>query len=508
MTGRRGASFLLVLVAVLAACTLGDDPRGPDAPGERPDATGEQSPADTGPALADAAFWVGPPEIVMGPSRYVDSLFNGIKVGDTVRGYVGNTHTMLLEGSSVADVEPTGDLAIEAGSEPTLWDDCGAWLKAVERDQENPRLLRGWYHAEWKCDYPNKETDKSVAYAESRDGGRTFTKPGYPDNQVLSSPTGSVEGHHTGRGEPSIVRRGGYYYLYYRNVLPDLRTVTSVARAPVSSGGVPGSWHSYTVDEYGRARWTQDARGGRAAALETALTASSASLHLPSGEVVLTRQHPASGGIVLQASTDGVHFTALPEPIVPFLPSQIRVDWSEVDDGQIFGYTSIVAENGSRYWSDEFYLFHLYVFPGDTLHGERYLVRRRVSVTDVEEDDAPRSMVALTRYVGDGDRFDTSAPVKRLYDARPAAGYLLGTPQPGRQALFECTAANGDRFLAASCGESGERGRLAGYAFLSEQPGTVPLHRCAERADGYASVDGECEGGRELSVLGYVFPAP
>ena len=507
MRGRRGTVLAasVALLAVASACTGGgDEPDAPSMPSSRPAGPA----ADTGLELADAAFQVGPPELVMGPSKYIDSLFNAIKVGNTVRGYVGNTHTLLLEGTSAADVAPTGDRAIEAGTGPTLWDDCGAWLEGVARDERNPRLLRAWYHAEWQCDYPANQTHKSIAYAESRDGGRTFTKPGYPDNQVVTSPTGAVDGHHTGRGGPSIIRRGSYYYMYFLNVLPDLRTVTSVARAPVSSGGVPGSWHTYTVDDYGRGRWTQDARGGQAARLDTALTAASASIHEPSGEVVLVRQSTTTGGIVLQVSRDGLGFTALPEPVVPYAPDQVRTDWSASTAGQIFGYTSIVAADGSRTWSDEFYLFHLYVFPGDTLQSGRYLVRRRVTVTDLDETGA-RSTVALTRYVGaGGDRSDTSAPMKQTYDARGVTGYLLGSPQPGRRPLYECTAAGGDRFLAGACGANAVEGRLAGYAYTDEQDGAVALHRCAgEGGDVYASVDEACEGGRTLADLGYVFQA-
>lgn len=502
MPGRPGAfmAAALALVAAVAACTA-DDPSRPPPP-ERPRATSQEPPADRGPELADMAFRVGPAEVVMGPSRFIDSLVNGIKVGDTVRAYVANTHTVVLEGSSAADLAPTGERALEAGTDPGQWDDCGAWLEGVERDVEDPRLLRAWYHAEWQCDYPNNQTHKSVAYAESRDGGKTFTKPGYPRNQVLTSPTGSVEGHHTGRGGPSIVRRGGYYYLYYLNVLPSLKTVTSVARAPVSSGGVPGSWRSYTVDDNGRGRWEQDARGGAAAALDTDPTAASASVHLPSGEVLLVRQDTQSGGITLQASTDGTDFTRLPEPIVPYLPSQIRTDWSGGTDGQIFGYTSIIGPDGSRFWRDTFYLFHLYVFPGDTLQGARYLVRREVSVTGARES-RPRSTVALSSYAGGGDRFATSAPLKPGPAFEGVVGHLLATPSGDRRALFECTTAAGDRTVGAGCG-AGQLGRLAGYAYDDEQPGTARLVSCRAGGDVHAALAADC--GAVVTELGWIYP--
>lgn len=491
-------------VAALAGCVGTEPPEQPSGPTSRSAPPGGPGEPGESPALAGALFTVGPPEIVMGPSTSVDSPLTAVKVGDTVRAYVGNVDTVLLEGSSVADLVPTGQTVLDRGRTATDFDWCGAWLDAVVRDKHDPDLLHAWYHAEAECRYADNQTHKSIAYAESRDGGRTFTKPDYPHNQVVRSPTSSAAGHHTGRGAPSVVRRGRYLYMYYLNVLPDLSTVTSVARAPVSSGGVPGSWRNYTEDG-----WTASALDGPAAALDTTVPASSASIHTPSGEVVLMRQNSPSGGIVLQASTDGIHFSPLPEPLVPYLRSQVRTDWSAVDDDQIIGYVSAMAADGSRTWSDEFYLFHMYVFPGDALRGGRYLVRRRVVVTDAD-GGGPRSTIALSAYTDDAsdDRFATSAPVKPGPVSDGVLGYLAGSPGSGRTALFECTSPRGDRFVSAGCGAAGVEGRLVGYAFAAEQRGTVGLFRCvAADGDQFASLDPECEStGRKLSDLGFVYP--
>ena len=319
---------------------------------------------------------------------------------------------------------------------------------------------------------------------------------------MVRSPTGGVDGYHTGRGAPSVVRRGDYLYMYYLNVLPDLATVTSVARAPTSSGGVPGSWRNYT-----EGGWSASALDGPAAALDTTVSASSSSVHTSSGEVMLMRQNARRGGIVLQASSDGIHFTELPEPLVPYLDSQIRENWSQGTDGQIIGYVSAVAPDGSRNWTDEFYLFHMYVFPGDELRGGRYLVRRRVEVEDAPAD-GPWSTVALSSYVAaDGDRYATSAPELPGARSDGVVGYLLATNVTGRRALFECSTSAGERFVSAYCGDVPEEGRLIGYAYTLEQPGTVGLYRC-ESTDGdqFTSTDEECEGGRTMSELGFIYP--
>jgi hypothetical protein len=511
----RAAASLIVLIAILIGVLFGciDHPprRGPRLPPpptetDRSGAPQAPTPPASDSALAESRFRVGPAEIVVGPEKYVDSYFTAIKVGDTVRGYVGNRHTFLLEGTSVADVVATDRRVIEAGRDATVWDDCGAWLEGVEPDVKQPRVLRAWYHAEWRCNYAIDQTDKSIAYAESRDGGRTFVKVGYPDNQVVTSSLPFVEHQRNGRGDFTVIRRDGFYYLYYLAVLADEKTVTSVARAPVGSGGVPGSWRNYTVDEGGRGRWTEDARDGAAAALETSPPVASASVHRSSGEVVLARQHPKSGGIVLQTSTDGLHFTRLPEPLVPFLESQTRDGWGTSSEEQIVGYVSVVGPDGSRSWADEFYLFHLYVFPGDELFGNRYLVRRKV-VVEHAPPEGPWSTVALSSYVGPGgDRFATSAP-ERSGTTDGVVGYLLGAPRDGRRRLFECASADGsDRFVSAECGEAPRKERMVGYAFTDEQPDTVALYRCEVDGDQFVSLDEGCDGGRTIAELGWVYP--
>ena len=437
----------------------------------------------------------------MGPTRIVDSFVNAIKVRGKVRAYVSRGDTYLLEGSDVTDLVPTGQKVIRRGGQEDF-DRCGAWLDAVAVDESDPDLLRAWYHAETNCDYASNETHKSVAYAESRDGGRTFTKPGHPDNQVVRSPTGSAVAHHTGRGAPSVVRRGDNLYMYYLNVLPDLSTVTSVARAPVSSGGVPGSWLNYTEEG-----WSANALDGPAATLNTTVPSSSASIHTPSGEVMLMRQNGRNGGIVLQASSNGIDFTELAEPLVPYLDSQIRENWKQGTDGQVIGYVAALAEDGSRNWSDDFYLFHMYVFPGGDFDDGRYLVRRHVVVEDAPAN-GPWSTVALTSYVGaGGDRYATSAPEKPGARADGVVAQLLAANDTGRRALFECRASNDDRYVSAACGTTPEEERLVGYAYTAEESGTVALFRCETSAgDEFTSTDEACEGGRTVAELGYVLP--
>lgn len=495
----------LALAASLAACTDESPERQPGGQ-KRSTPPAEGRPGDGVVQLAEAQFQVGPAEIVMGPTTTADSFINAVQVRGKVRAYVGRGDTYLLEGRDVTDLRPTGQEALQRGGRGDF-DHCGAWLNAVVRDQRDPGLLRAWYHAEADCSYADHQTRKSVAYAESRDRGVTFTKPGYPDNQVLRSPTEVVAGQRTGSGNTSIVRRGKYFFMYYQNVLPDFSIVTSVARAPIESGGVPGTWRNYTEDADGRGAWTSDALDGPAAALDVKVGASSASVHASSDEVMLLRQNGPRGGIVMQSSEDGIHFAQLREPLVPYLDSQIRDDWGVVDDKQIFGYVSAMARDGAREWDDTFYLFHMYVFPGDALDDGRYLVRREVKVTEAPAD-GPWSTVALSSYVGaGGDRYATAAPEKPGSRFDGIAAYLLSTNDTGRRGLFECRASNDDRYVSAACGTTPEEERLVGYAYTAAERGTVGLYRCETSAgDEFTSLDESCEGGRTVAELGYVYP--
>ena len=185
----------------------------------------------------------------------------------------------------------------------------------------------------------------------------------------------------------------------------------------------------------------------------------------------------------------------------------MRSDWGTVDDTQIFGYVSAMSKDGSREWDDTFYLFHMYVFPGDDLHDQRYLVRREVTVTEAPAD-GPWSTVALSSYVGaGGDGYATSAPEKPGARFDGVIGHLLATNVAGRRALFECRGTDGDRFVSAACGSTPEEERLVGYAFTAEQPGTVGLYRCeTSEGDEFTSLDEECDGDRTVAELGFVYP--
>ena len=92
------------------------------------------------------------------------------------------------------------------------FDETGAWLASAYQDGN---ILTGFYHAEEHADYANGgQTHKSIAFAQSFDGGKTFVKPNYPNNQIITSNQPEKPGWITGVGDLTVVQFNGYYYAY------------------------------------------------------------------------------------------------------------------------------------------------------------------------------------------------------------------------------------------------------------------------------------------------------
>ena len=119
-----------------------------------------------------------------------------------------------------------GGLGVPVGlnhsASPTAMDHCGCWLQAAASlPADTPGLVRGYYHEEFNCDYArNGFTNKSIAYAESTDGGLTFAKKGWPHNQIIQ-PSGAnttataARGQQVGEGDHSLVVSGDWLFLFF-----------------------------------------------------------------------------------------------------------------------------------------------------------------------------------------------------------------------------------------------------------------------------------------------------
>merc|ERR1719201_1797729 len=152
----------------------------------------------------------------------------------------------MTEGSTVSAVLPTPQPTNLSRGGPEDLDACGAWLSGAVYN-ESTGIVHGFYHEEWHCNYSVPTTNKSIAYAESRDGGRTFVKVGHPHNAIILPPPGNTTSKHDmGEGDHCVVHRNGFYYLYFLEWDGfDSRLTVGVARAAEASGGRPGTWYKW-----------------------------------------------------------------------------------------------------------------------------------------------------------------------------------------------------------------------------------------------------------------------
>eukprot|EP00037_Helgoeca_nana_P028624 m.337593 g.337593 ORF g.337593 m.337593 type:complete len:302 (+) comp27796_c0_seq6:46-951(+) len=140
---------------------------------------------------------LGEPQILGGPAGgNFDSPFHAFslrRVDGSTRlvGYNSNSDSYrVLDGESLTDWVPgPATIGSIGATDPAALDHCGCWLQAVaDLPADKPGVVRGFNHEEFKCDYAhNSYTNKSIAYAESTDGGGSFTKVGWPSNQIIQA---------------------------------------------------------------------------------------------------------------------------------------------------------------------------------------------------------------------------------------------------------------------------------------------------------------------------------
>lgn len=301
---------------------------------------------------------VGAATDVWGPIYQVDSPFLTFNVSGTIRGYTGNTNTAEFRGTSITNLSLVSQNVLAPG---TGFDSCGAWLTAAYQDGGT---IRGWYHAETACNYTVNQTHKSVAYCESADGGDTWTKPNYPNNQVMTGVTTPTTGVTTGLGDQTVVKRpDGYYYAYFNPADPNNWGV-GVARATVASGGLPGTWRTYY-----NGSWTGDGFADNVTILSN--ITGTAVHNLSQTDICAVSNNLQSlagtdGGIYLSFSKDGINWRKHPTALYAFGSNNV-------------GYASCAGVGAADYLGASFYLFYMEIRDGDW--GHRYLVRRPVTIT-------------------------------------------------------------------------------------------------------------------------------
>ena len=102
----------------------------------------------------------------------------------------------------------------------------------------------GIYHTEARLNKDASDTQTtSIALALSRDGGMTWSKKGQIITGENILPIGQKV---SGAGQPSAIVIGDYMYLYFSDWNGKSTDAIHLARAPLKSNGLPGSWMKYT----------------------------------------------------------------------------------------------------------------------------------------------------------------------------------------------------------------------------------------------------------------------
>jgi hypothetical protein len=386
-------------------------------------------------------------------------------------------------------------------------DACGAWITCAERDVTDPKKIRVFYHQETACDYAVGTSYKSVGYAESLDG-ITFSKPGHPANAALMiEPVQSCRTDPAlpcwdyGWGDFTAAKYDDYFYMYSNK---------GVARAPLTSGGEPGSWSRWFAGDWTGAGPVMQPDGD--ALFDTTGRyldgIKSPSVYTPANAVMLTGTDTELGGMIVAFSTNGATgWQRLGEPL--FIADR---DWTFVAD--LNDYVSVYGLDHTHAWSDAFEVLHSHR-PGGSDGCKVVHVQRQVDVTLAPSAGAPQVRVELSRYYNANaalgpDHWVTTAPiVEPGYAYEGVWGYVMTVGGPGRVPLWDCYRAEaGDHENSTTGCGANTPARIAGYLFSEPQPGTHALYRCAwETAPGRINhITGtDCDGLPVEAVLGYAF---
>lgn len=475
--------------------------------------------------LASITIWLGPNEIIAGPSLVADNPFHTLSSPTSLIGYSANGYTQASEGGSLESLRALATPALEWNLDADEFDHCGSWLNATWRDGT---IVRGWYHAETDCfDYDLGITHKSVAYAESYDDGRTFIKVGYPHNQVLTAPAGITDPMYDDVGDHWVIQRGAYLYMYF--LAPDYDSPPHypprihLARSSVADGGRPGTWYkSY------RGVFSEPGLGGLSTPIDPAgnLNRSWVSYntylntYLGFGEMWRSFDggDVRMAGYGLTSSPDGVRGWTSAGYIA--LPSE--GGWNRKEGTQeIALYVSMLSDYGDSYTTGQtFWLYYTYLGPGDNGAAGSSLFRRRVYLSQPASADATAQVprIALSGYRNGALTWYTTTITDTVWTREPGQplGYLFADriSDPVTVPVFDCYyPGDNDHFPvlnADECSEDAVLLRRMGWIAQTQFAASVPVYRCWDPVvrNHFLTLDSACNGKTYEFQLGYLASAP
>lgn len=113
---------------------------------------------------------------------------------------------------------------------------------------KNENELLMFYHGEYHPKQPTSFPFKAgVGLAISQDGGKTWERKG----QVIKGNNDKIEKDKpSGAGQPSAIIIDNYIFLYYIDWNSEYPDAIHLARAPINTDGMPGSWEKYSKGSF------------------------------------------------------------------------------------------------------------------------------------------------------------------------------------------------------------------------------------------------------------------
>lgn len=283
-----------------------------------------------------------------------------------------------------------------------------------------------------------------------------------------------------------------------------------MARSPIASGGVPGSWLKWYEGSF-----SQNGLGGIYSPLSDIVGPTVAVLSLDYNTKVLLSVGEFANGVFMSVSdeNDPTQWTYIPFPIV----LSDGMTWNrDIYAPELYAYPMFVAEDGNSeiVFGDVFYLYNTYLFPQQDF-ANRYLMRQ--SITPVIYTDfnlAPTSAPVITmlaRYINGSNYWTSNKLVLPPFSFDKEIGFISTTnAEEGNVLLYECQINTTQYVVQATHCSEGKIYRILGYMWDSPGESRVAVYFCAKTigvfSSSFLSIDPDCDGVYSMrsTPLGYV----
>lgn len=423
------------------------------------------------------------------------------------------------------------EIGLTRGSDKSDLDYCGAWLNSAINNLKNDSLniVYGFYHEEWNCNYSdNSYTNKSIAYSISYNGGLNFTKPNYPDNQIIL-PSNTTSQHQTGEGDHEIaVINDTVLYLYFTEWDGNKGNgnwAVTYGLAKSEEKGYPGTWYKYLNGQF-----NSPGLGGDSTAI-AGLTGTSVRYRAQYQDFIAMGNGNTNANIMghgprLSFSEDGIN---------NWMAMNSSLIWVDGDDwnrnppvGELVAYSSLISRDiiinedkiYNFVYNNSYWLYYTYLQPNETFKA-RYNVRRKVDIEqfdDIVPDNVAQTRVVLSHYYNNDvqDSWFTTAMIpnnngyKNMGDI---VGMLMTRDIDNENTVkvYDCYLEGTRDHMIGFDGECNVILRTLGWLYKTEINNkyieTQPIYRCYNDTiyNHFISLDTNCDNqGKSEFMMGYI----